>query len=96
MFNPVFHRSTNLGSSHQMKELIHKNKFKHRLGPGGYKAAIPIWTKKEQEHREAGIPDPLEDCTLRMRNWIQGRSHIDDNEQLVTSSSDITRVIEAA
>jgi hypothetical protein len=79
-----------------MKELIQKNKFKHRLGHGGYKAAIPIWTKKEQEHREAGIPDPLEDCTLRMRNWIRGRSHIDDNEQLVTSSSDITRVIEAA
>jgi hypothetical protein len=58
--------------SNRMKELIQKNKFKHRLGHGGYKAAIPIWTKKEQEHREAGIPDPLEDCTLRMRNWIRG------------------------
>jgi hypothetical protein len=31
-----------------------------------------------------------------MRNWIQGRSHIDDNEQLVTLNSDITRVIENA
>jgi hypothetical protein len=52
----------------KMKELIRKNKFKHRLGPGRYKAAIPLWTKKEQELREAGIPDPLEGCTLRMRN----------------------------
>jgi hypothetical protein len=43
----------------RMKELIQKNKFKHRLGPDGYKAAIPLWTKKEQELREAGIPDPL-------------------------------------
>jgi hypothetical protein len=29
-----------------------------------------------------------------MRNWIWGRSRIDDNEQLITSNSDITRVIE--
>jgi hypothetical protein len=29
-----------------------------------------------------------------MRNWIWGRSHIDDNGQLITSNSDITRVIE--
>jgi hypothetical protein len=51
-----------------MKELIQKNKFKHRLGPGGYKAAIPLWTKKEQELREARIPDPLKGCTLRTIN----------------------------
>jgi hypothetical protein len=25
-----------------MKELIQKNKFKYRLGPGRYKAAIPL------------------------------------------------------
>jgi hypothetical protein len=34
-------------SSNRMKELLQKNKFKHRLGPGGYKTAIPLWTKKE-------------------------------------------------
>jgi hypothetical protein len=56
--------------SNRMKELIWKNKFSHRLRPGGYKVAIPLWTKKEQELREAGISDPLEGCTLRMRNWI--------------------------
>jgi hypothetical protein len=54
--------------SNRMKELIQKNKFKHRLGPGGYKAAIPLWTKKEYELREAGIPDPLEGCMLCTRN----------------------------
>jgi hypothetical protein len=53
-----------------MKELIQKNKFKHRIGPSGYKVAIPLWIKNEQELREAGIPDPLEGCTLCMRNWI--------------------------
>jgi hypothetical protein len=42
-----------------MKELNKKNKFRHKLGPGGYKATMPIWTKKEQVLREAGMPDPL-------------------------------------
>jgi hypothetical protein len=70
--------------SNRMKELIRKNRFKHRLGPGGYKAAISLWTKKEQGLHEVGIPDPLEGCTLSTRNWICGRSRIDDNRQLVT------------
>jgi hypothetical protein len=57
-----------MAHNNKMNELIQKNKFKHRLGPGGYKAAIPLWIKKEQELHEAGIPDPLEGCTLCMRN----------------------------
>jgi hypothetical protein len=44
----------------------------------------------------AKILHSLEGCTLRMRNWIRGRSRIDDNGQLVTSNSNITRVIENA
>jgi hypothetical protein len=85
-----------MACNNRMKELIWKNMFKHRIGPGGYKDAIPLWTKKEQELREAGIPDPLEGCMLCMRNWIRGRSRIDDNRQLITSNSDITRVTENA
>jgi hypothetical protein len=54
--------------SNKMKELNMKNKFRHKLGPGGYKAAMSIWTKKEQEHQEAGIPDPLEGCTVCTKN----------------------------
>jgi hypothetical protein len=82
--------------NNRMKELTRKNKFKHRLGPGWYKDAIPLWTKKEHELHEARIPDPLEGCTLRTRKLIRGRSRIDGNRQLVTSNSDITRVIENA
>jgi hypothetical protein len=85
-----------LWRNNRMKELIQKNKFKHRLGPGGYKVAITLWTNKKQEIREAGVPDPLEGCTLCTRNWIWGRSRIDDNRQLVTSNSNISRVIENA
>jgi hypothetical protein len=85
-----------MSCSNRMIELIRKNKFKRRLGPGGYKAAIPLWAKKEQELREAGIPDPLEGCMLHTRNWIRGQSHIDDKGQLVTSKYDISIVIENA
>jgi hypothetical protein len=73
-----------MACSNGMKELIQKNKFKHRLGPGGYKASIPLWIKKEHELHEARIPDPLEGCTLHMRNWIRGRTRIVHDGQLVT------------
>jgi hypothetical protein len=35
-----------MARSNRMKELTRKNKFKHRLGPGGYKAVILLRTKK--------------------------------------------------
>jgi hypothetical protein len=62
-----------------MKELNKKNKFTHILGPSGYKAAMPKWTEKEQELHAAGILDPLEGCMLRMKNFIRGRSRMDDS-----------------
>jgi hypothetical protein len=50
-----------------MKVLNANNKFRHKLGPG---ATMPKWAKKEQELCEAGIPDPLEGCTVHTGNWI--------------------------
>jgi hypothetical protein len=79
-----------------MKELNKKNKFRHKLEPGGYKVAMSIWTKKDQELREAGIPDPLEGCTVCTKNWIRGRSHIDVSRRLITSNSEFTSVVEKA
>jgi hypothetical protein len=51
-----------------MKELNMKNKFRHKLRPEGYKAAMPKLVKKEQELRDPEIPDPLEGCTVRTKN----------------------------
>jgi hypothetical protein len=45
--------------SNKMKELNTKNKFRHKLGPGGYKAVIPTWAKKEQALHDAGYQIPL-------------------------------------
>ncbi len=33
--------------SNKMKEMNKKNKFRHKLGPGGYKAAMPKWAKNK-------------------------------------------------
>jgi hypothetical protein len=79
-----------------MKELNAKNKFRYKLGPGGYKAAMPKWTTKEQELREDRIPDPLEGCMVRTRNWIRGHSHTADSGWLITSSSEVTSITEKA
>jgi hypothetical protein len=76
-----------------MKELNAKNKFRHKLGPRGYKAAMPKRKKKEHELHEAGIPDPLEGCTVRTRNWIWGHSHTYASIRFITSSSEVISVV---
>jgi hypothetical protein len=56
--------------SNNMKVLNAKNKFRHKLGPGGYKAVMLKWVKKKQELHAARIQDPLEGCMVCTRNWI--------------------------
>jgi hypothetical protein len=80
--------------SNKMNELNTKNKFRHKLGPRGYKTAMPKWTNIEQEHRDARIPDPLEGCMVCTRKWIWGHSRTDDNERFNTSRSEVTSVVE--
>jgi hypothetical protein len=80
--------------NNKMKELNVNNKFGYKLGPGGYKAAMPKWAKKKQELCEAGIPNPLEGCTMRTRNWIRSRSRTDDSGRLITSCSEVTSMVE--
>jgi hypothetical protein len=57
--------------SNKMKEQNTKNKFRHKLGPGRYKAEMPKWAKKEQEFCQTGIPDPLEGSMVHTKNMIQ-------------------------
>jgi hypothetical protein len=45
--------------SNKMKELNMKNKFRHKLGPEGYKASIQKWTKKEKSFMTLGYQIPL-------------------------------------
>jgi hypothetical protein len=54
--------------SNKIKELNMMNKFRHKLGPRRYKAAMSKWAKKKQELRDTGIPNPLEGGTVRTKN----------------------------
>jgi hypothetical protein len=58
--------------SNRMEELIQKNKFKHSLGSGGYKAVIPLWTKKEQSFMKLGYRIPLKvvRCTQKIGSRV--------------------------
>jgi hypothetical protein len=79
--------------SNKMKELNVKSKFRYKIGPRGYKAAMLKWAKKEQELHEARIPNNLEGCMVHTRNWIRGRSRTDDSRRLITSSSEVTIMV---
>jgi hypothetical protein len=57
---------------------------------------MPIWTKKDQEHHEFGIPYPLEGCTMCTKNWIRVCYRTDDSGWLITSRSEVTSVVEKA
>jgi hypothetical protein len=57
---------------------------------------MPKWAKKEQELRDTGILDPLEGCIVCTRNWIWGHSPTDNSEWLITSSFELTNVVEKA
>ena len=82
--------------SEDAKELSKKNKdnadkkmYHHKLGPGGYKTAMPKWDKKEQELLAKGIqPEPLrEEWELRARNWFlaHGSSYDETTGDLICS-----------
>jgi len=66
-----------------------KKKYHHKLGPGGYKTAMPKWDKKEQELLAKGIqPEPLrEEWELRARNWFlaHGSSYDETTGDLICS-----------
>lgn len=53
--------------SEKFKELNKKNKFPHRLGPGGYKAKDEEWRKEEEEDRAAGRPEQFPEADHRTK-----------------------------
>jgi hypothetical protein len=66
-----------------------KKKYHHTLGPGGYKAAMPKWDKKEAELLAKGVePEWVrEDWELRARNWFlaHGGEYNEETGDLVCS-----------
>ena len=46
-------------SSQWRKDMRDLNLGVHKLGPGGYRVAEPIWDKEDAERAEQGLPPPL-------------------------------------
>ena len=75
--------------SKQNKVNAAKKLYHHKLGPGGYEAAMPKWDRKEQELIAKGVqPEWIRDeWELRARNWFlaHGGSYDETTGDLVAS-----------
>lgn len=78
-----------------MVELNKRNKYKPRLGPGGYKKKIPIWREKEAKLRAEGKPDPLPNTNERTRNWVFGHSDLTDEGEIIVKDVATSQVVQA-
>ena len=55
----------------EMREL---NLGEHKLGPGGYRVAEPIWEKEDVERAEQGLPPRFKKyCDKQTRNFVRAR-----------------------
>ena len=66
-----------------MREL---NLGEHKLGPGGYRVAEPIWDKEDMERAEQGLP-PLFDKygDKQTRNFVRARYKKDPKTKELTT-----------
>ena len=65
-------------SSQWGKDMRDLNLGVHKLGPGGYRVAEPIWDKEDAERAEQGLP-PLFDKyrDKQTRNYVRARYKVD-------------------
>ena len=62
-------------SSQWGKEMRELNLGEHKLGPGGYRVAEPIWDKEDAERAEQGLPPHFEEYSSdkQTRNYVRAR-----------------------
>ena len=61
-------------SSQWGKEMRELNLGEHKLGPGGYRVAEPIWDKEDAERAEQGLPPRFEKYRDKQtRNFLRAR-----------------------
>ena len=59
-FNIKCESSATVESSQWGKEMRELNLGEHKLSPGGYRVAEPIWDKEDAERAEQGLPPRFE------------------------------------
>ena len=67
--------TANSQSSQWGKEMRELNLGEHKLGPGGYRVAEPIWDKEDAERAEQGLPPRFEKYSgdKQTRNFVRAR-----------------------
>ena len=66
--------TANSESSQWGKEMRELNLGEHKLGPGGYRVAEPIWDKEDAERAEQGLPPRFEKYRDKQtRNFVRAR-----------------------
>ena len=67
--------TANSQSSKWGKEMRELNLGEHKLGPGGYRVAEPIWDKEDAERAEQGLPPRFEKYSgdKQTRNYVRAR-----------------------
>ena len=59
----------------------------HKLGPGGYRVAEPIWDKEDAEHAEQGLSPRFEKyCDKKTRNYVSARYKVDPVTKELTTN----------
>ena len=66
----------------------------HKLGPGGYRVAEPIWEKEDVERAEQGLPPFFDQYRDKQtRNYVRARYKIDPVTKEITTNPK-TKVLE--
>ena len=78
------------------KDMRDLNLGVHKLGPGGYRVAEPIWDKEDAERAEQGLP-PLFDKyrDKQTRNYVRARYKVDPVTKELTTDPK-TKALELA
>ena len=87
--------TANSESSKWGKEMRELNLGEHKLGPGGYRVAEPIWDKEDTEHAEQGLPPRFEKYSgnKQTRNYVRARYKEDPIKKELTTDPK-TRALE--
>jgi hypothetical protein len=76
------------------RQLDKKNKFPHRLGPGGYKAKVDESSKKDEEAHASGLPPLFPYAKTHTKWWLLGQAKKTKDGQYVLSDTQINDVVD--
>ena len=81
--------SATFESSQWGKEMWESNLGEHKLGPGGYRVAEPIWDREDAERAEQGLPPCFEKYSgdKQTRNYVRARYKVDPVTKELTTDA---------